>query len=95
MSNRDEYIDKAAERLKEWSAKVDEMQAKAADAAGTAKAEMEAKLKELYERRDEARYMLNRMQAAGEDAWQDARGHVDTALGELKNAAEAAFKRFF
>ena len=94
MKNREEYIDKVAAQLKEWSAKVDELESKAHTAKADAKAEYEKQIKQLKDKRDTATQKLQELKGASAEAWDTLRAGSETAWADLKNAIKAAKDKF-
>ena len=83
MENRKDYIDKMAARLKEWDTEVEKLEAKAETAKADLKASYNQQINELRLKKEEAKIKLEKIQDAGEDAWE-----------ELKEGAEKSWKIF-
>ena len=94
MKNREEYIDKLAAQLKEWSAKVDELETKARGAKTDAKTEYEKQIKQMKDKRDAAIQKLQELKGSSTDAWDALKAGSEAAWAELKNAVTAAKERF-
>jgi uncharacterized coiled-coil DUF342 family protein len=94
MKNREEYIDKLAAQLKEWSAKIDELESKARAATVDAKAEYEKQIVQIKNKRDEAAGKLQELRSASADAWDTLKAGAETAWVDLKGAITAAKERF-
>jgi uncharacterized coiled-coil DUF342 family protein len=69
MKNRTEYIDKLAAQLKEWSAKIDELEVKARAAKEGAKAGYESQVSELKKKRETATRKLQELKSSSSEAW--------------------------
>jgi len=94
MKTREEYIDKLAAQLKEWSAKVDELEAKAREAKAGVKTEYEKQIRQMKDKRDTAIQKLQELKDASTDAWDTVKAGSETAWADLKNAVNAAKERF-
>jgi len=91
---REEYIDKLAAQLKEWSAKVDELESKANAAKADMKTEYEKQIKQMKDKRDTAMQKLQELKGASTEAWDTLRAGSEVAWTELKNAVTAAKDKF-
>lgn len=94
MKSREEYINKLAAQLKEWSAKVDELESKAHEAKADVKTEYEKQIRQMKEKRDTAMQKLQELKGASTDAWDTLKAGSEAAWAELKNAVTAAKERF-
>lgn len=93
-TKKEEYIDKMAEQLKGWSSKIDEMEIKAAGAASDVKADYEAKVRELKNKRDLLSNKLHELKGSGSEAWAALKTGIETATKDLKDAVAAAKDKF-
>jgi uncharacterized coiled-coil DUF342 family protein len=94
MKNREEHIDKLATQLKEWSAKIDELESKARAAKADVKTSYENQIRQLKDKRDAAMQKLQELKGASTDAWETLKAGAETAWADLKNAVTAAKERF-
>lgn len=94
MNKRDEYIDKLAAQLKEWSAKIDELQSAARMAKDDVKAGYENQIKQLKDKRDTASQKLQELKGASTDAWGTLKAGAESAWADLKSAVTAAKDKF-
>jgi predicted nucleic acid-binding Zn-ribbon protein len=94
MKSREEYIDKLAAQLKEWSARIDELQTKANTAKDDVKIGYENHIKHLQEKRDTANHKLQELKAAGTDAWETLMAGAEAAWKDLEKAFTAAKDKF-
>jgi uncharacterized coiled-coil DUF342 family protein len=91
---REEYIDKLAAQLKEWSVKVDELESKARAATTDAKTEYEKQIKQLKDKRDNATQKLQELKGSSAEAWDTLKAGSESAWAEFKNAVTAAKDKF-
>ena len=91
---REEYIDKLAAQLKEWSAKIDEVESKAHAAKDDAKAEYENQIRQLKDKRAVATVKLQELKSSSAEAWDTLKAGAETAWAELKSAVTAAKEKF-
>jgi uncharacterized coiled-coil DUF342 family protein len=94
MKSREEYINKLAAQLKEWSAKVDELESKAHETKADVKTEYEKQIRQMKDKRDTAMQKLQELKGASTDAWDALKAGSEAAWAELKNAVTAAKERF-
>ncbi len=94
MKSREEYIEKLAVQLKEWSAKIDELESKARVAKADVKTGYENQVKQLKDKRNTATKKLQELKGASAEAWDTLKAGAETAWAELKNAVTAAKDRF-
>jgi prefoldin subunit 5 len=86
MKSREEYIDMMAQKLKEWSVKIDELQFKARAAGNDARAGYESRIADLKSRRDKVRAKLQELRETTGDTWDALQKGVEAAWIEFKNA---------
>ncbi len=94
MKNREEYIDKLAAQLKEWSAKIDELEVKAHTAKEDVKTKYSEQIKELKEQRDAAVHKLQELKETSSEAWDIMKAGAETAWSDLKKAINEAKQKF-
>jgi len=94
MKSREEYIDKMAAQLKEWSAKIDELESKARVAKADAKSGYENQIKQLKDQRDAAKQKLQDLKGSSTEAWDALKVGTETAWAELQKAVTAAKEKF-
>ena len=86
MEGRQGYLDTLERRIEEWTARVEALEARAADADPAAKADVEEGIDELWRRLDEAREAHAGLSAAGEDGWGLQRDRLDQTWSEVEDA---------
>ena len=94
MKTREEYIDQMAAQLKEWSAKIDELECKAREAKADAKINYENQISQLKDKRDGALQKLHELKGASAEAWDILKAGAETSWTDLKNAVTAAAEKF-
>ena len=94
MKSREEYIDKLAAQLKEWSANIDELESKARAARADVKTGYENQIRQLKDKQDAATQKLQELKGASTDAWDTLKAGAETAWADLKKAVTAAKERF-
>jgi hypothetical protein len=93
-TKKEEYIDRMAEQLKEWSAKIDELEARASGTAAGVRAGYEERIRTLKEKRDLLSAGLREMKESGSSAWTVLKTGVEAAKNDLKEALAAARDKF-
>lgn len=91
---REEYIDKLAAQLKEWSSKIDEVETKARAAGSDMKAGYEDQIRQLKDKREVAAQKLQELKSSSAEAWVALKAGADAAWAELKSAMAAAREKF-
>jgi uncharacterized coiled-coil DUF342 family protein len=94
MKSREEYIDQLAAQLKEWSAKIDELESKARTAKADVKTGYENQIKQLKDKRDAAMQKLQELKGSSSEAWDILKAGTETSWAELKKAVTAASEKF-
>ena len=94
MKNREEYIDKLAAQLKEWSAKIDELEVKARAAKEDAKHGYENQVSELKKKREIATRKLQELKSTSSEAWDVVKAGAETAWADLMKAVNEAKEKF-
>ncbi len=94
MQKREEYIDMLAAQLKEWSAKIDELETKARSATADMRSEYEKQIVQLKEKRESAMERFLELKDASSEAWDTLKAGAESAWTEMKNAVAAAKEKF-
>ncbi|HYA86705.1 MAG TPA: coiled coil domain-containing protein [Nitrospirota bacterium] len=94
MKSREEYIDKLAAQLKEWSVKIDEFESKARTTKADVKTGYENHIRQLKDKRDAATQKLQELKGASTEAWDTLKAGAETSWADLKNAVAAAKEKF-
>lgn len=94
MNTKQAYQKEIEAKLEALDAKMTTMKAKADQANAELKAEYQAQLRLLSERRDTVQLKLKELTQSSEAAWETMRGGVDDAFGELRSAFEKAVGQF-
>jgi len=89
MGLKEAYQEKIEAQLKEWSAKVKELQTKAEMAKADAKIEMQKHLQTLQAKQEAVHQKLKELKEAGADAWEKAKPVLEQAMDGLKSAWES------
>ena len=94
MTTRHEYIEKFKNKLDEWDADIDELEAQAQKTRADLKFELEDQITSLKVKRDIAELKLSEIKDASEEAWEDFKTGAEEAWGDLKDAIEKARSHF-
>ena len=94
MESKKAYQEKTEAQLKEWSAKIDLLKAKADKAKAEVKIKYYEKIEELRGGQETARQKLQKLKGSGEGAWEELKGGVDKALKDLKEGLNRALSKF-
>ena len=91
---RKAYEEKFDAQLKEWSAQISLLNAKANNAKADAKIEYHKTIDALQRKQNEAKTKLQKLKTAGDEAWEDLKAGAENAWVEVKTAFRDATSRF-
>ena len=91
---RKAYEEKLDAQLKEWSAQIALLKAKADNAKADAKIEYYKTIEALQRKQNDARTKLQELKAAGDEAWGDIKMGAEKVWAEVKAAYHDASSRF-
>jgi multidrug resistance efflux pump len=91
---RKAYEEKLDAQLKEWSAQISLLKAKADNAKADAKIEYHKTIDILQKKQNEARTKLQDLKTAGDEAWEDLKTGAEKVWAEVKSAYHDASSRF-
>jgi len=94
MDKKEEYIQKLDAQLREWSTKIDELNAKAEKAKGDIKKEYTRQLEALKALQESAVKRLAEMTEASGQAWEELKVGAEKAWHELKTSLDSAMAKF-
>ncbi|MDD5411512.1 MAG: coiled coil domain-containing protein [Methylobacter sp.] len=94
MSKKEAYQDKIDAQLREWSAKIDELNAKANKATAEVKIEYYEQIEELRSKQANAQTKLQALRNSGEQAWEELKPGLEQAWDDLKTSVEKAISKF-
>ena len=95
MASYSEHIEAAAARLKDWAERIDALERRAAAAPEAARAEIDAALAMLRQRRAELQAKVTAARTAGGAAWDEVAagfGRANAALAEAFERAETRLR---
>jgi hypothetical protein len=91
---RKAYEEKLDAQLKEWSAQIALLKARADNAKADAKIDYYKTIEALQRKQNDAREKLRELKAAGDEAWEDLKKGAEKAWAEVKIAYHDATSRF-
>jgi hypothetical protein len=91
---RKAYEEKLDAQLKEWSAQIALLKAKADNAKADAKIEYHKTIDALQRKQNEAKTKLQELKTAGDEAWEELKAGAEKAWAEVKTAFHHASSRF-
>jgi len=91
---RKAYEEKLDAQLKEWSAQIALLKAKADNAKADAKIEYYKTIEALQRKQNEAKTKLQELKTAGDEAWEDLKTGAEKAWAEVKTAFHDAISKF-
>ena len=94
MTNRQEYIDKMAKKLKEQNAELDKMEAKINGMQEKARLKYLTSIQELRLKKQDVQTKLERLQNTSENAWEEMKTGLNKSWDILKDSTEEALAKF-
>jgi hypothetical protein len=94
MGLKEAYQEKLEAQVKEWSAKLTELKAKADKAGAEAKVQMYQQIDQLRARTETAQQKLNEIKAASADTWEHLKAGSEKAVEEMKKTWESLRSKF-
>lgn len=93
MTTRDAYLQKTEARLDELKAELLRYEARARALEADARLELEGKLTDLQQKREDLGDRISQIREAGADSWEALKDGVDHALDELTSGLAKAKER--
>jgi hypothetical protein len=94
QNKRKAYEEKLDAQLKEWSAQISLLKAKADNAKADAKIDYYKTIEALQGKQKEAKTKLQELKTAGDEAWEDIKKGAEKVWAEAKTAYHDASSRF-
>lgn len=91
---RKAYEERFEAQLKEWSAEIALLNAKAGKARAEAKIDYYKTIETLQGKQDAAKTKLQELRTAGDDAWEDLKAGAENVWTDVKTAFSGAASRF-
>lgn len=92
--SRDAFVKKMKAKLDEWNAEIDKLEAQSRQKGADVQADYQKRIADLKDKRQETRQKLDKLQDAGESAWEDLKSGVELAAGAMGDALKSARARF-
>lgn len=92
--DKKEFIEMMEGHLRTFDQEIQKLAAKAEKAGTGMKADLEAQMKNLRDRRDQTHKDLAALKEKGEGAWEELRGRMEAAWRDLKHGLDKAVDRF-
>ena len=94
MKSREEYIDMMSKQLKEWSAKIDELESQVDTVSAEMKSAYTERILYIKDKRDAMSRKLQEVRGASGDAWKTLTTGMDKAWGDFKDAFMSSVDKF-
>ena len=94
MNKKQAYEEKLQAQLKEWSAQIDLLKARAENAEAESKVRYSETIEKLQSKKAFAEQKLQELRHAGDDAWTDLQEGLENAWADLGTAVRSAVERF-
>lgn len=92
--DRKAFIEKLVGRIRQWENEIDKLEAKAQEAEAELKVEYGRQIEELRSQKKAMEEKLEKLEQAGDAAWQELKGSLETALNNMDNALRSALEKF-
>jgi predicted nucleic acid-binding Zn-ribbon protein len=92
--HREEYIDKMERQLKEWSARIDELESRVSATKTDAKMEYKDRIRELKDRRETLSRNLSELRESGGKSWEAMKAGIESVWLDFTDALTAAREKF-
>ncbi|MGP8050721.1 MAG: hypothetical protein ACLPYB_08920 [Desulfobaccales bacterium] len=90
MAQKEAYQEKIEAQLREWTAKINELKAKADGAKADAKIDMYKRIDALRVKQEAAQAKFQALKQVGTEKWEQLRTGLDQAMEDLKTAWEGS-----
>jgi phosphoenolpyruvate-protein kinase (PTS system EI component) len=94
MDKMEAYREKLEAQLKEWKAKIDMLEKRAAEASGETKTELMRAIGELRQKKELVKEKWTELQKEGSAAWDRMKEGLEKAASEFKSALDRVVSRF-
>lgn len=94
MGLKEAYQEKLEAQLREWTAALEQLKARADRAEADAKIEYYTQIEGVRAKVDAAEAKLRELKASSGEAWETLKGGVEQAWADLKTAVEGAVSKF-
>lgn len=94
MKTKDEYIESLASQLKEWSAQIDNLTAKAENAVADVKDKYDEELDALRAKQHAAAEKMKELKEDSGDAWETVKESADKIWDDLKSGVASTIAKF-
>jgi phosphoenolpyruvate-protein kinase (PTS system EI component) len=94
MDKMEVYREKLEAQLKEWKAKIDMLEKRAAEASGETKTELMRAIGELRQKKELVKEKWTELQKEGSAAWDTMKEGLEKAASEFKCALDRVVSRF-
>jgi hypothetical protein len=94
MGNKEAYREKLEAQMREWSAKIDLLKARADQVEAEAKIEYRNRIEDIRQRKEALQEKLKELQNASDAAWKEIKGGTEKAAADLRDALQSALAKF-
>ena len=94
MDKKEAYREKLEAQMREWSAKIDLLKARADKAEAEGKIEYKDRIEDIRQRKAAVQAKLQELQNASDAAWKDIKAGTEKAAADLRDALQSAFSKF-
>jgi hypothetical protein len=94
MGSKEAYREKLEAQMREWSAKIDLLKARADQVEAEAKIEYRNRIEDIRQRKEALQGKLKELQNASDAAWKDIKEGTEKAAADLKDALQSALAKF-
>lgn len=84
MANREEYIDKLEQQLREWNKEIEKYEQKTREESKEIREKASKQLSKLEKQRDELEDKLDQIRSSGQETFKTLRKDAENLWGDLK-----------
>ena len=94
MDSKEAYREKLEAQMREWSAKIDLLKARADQAEAEAKIEYRNRIEDIRQRKEALQAKFRELENASDAAWKDIKAGTERAAADLRDALQSALSQF-
>jgi hypothetical protein len=95
MGLKEDYQEKMEARIREWTAKINELKAEADRATADMKIKMQLEIDDLREKTEAVQKYLEEIRAASSEKWESLRAGAEKAMDEWKKKWDGLKSKYF
>ncbi|HEY4743745.1 MAG TPA: hypothetical protein VIH45_03745 [Desulfuromonadaceae bacterium] len=94
MDKREDYLQRLEAQLKEWKAKIDQLEARTSMVSSETKADLMREIEALRRKKMVVKEKWSALQKTGDEVWNTLAEGMEKAAAEMKQAIDKVIARF-